>query len=340
MILLTGVNGFVGANVLDALLKKNYRVRGAVRSISKSTFFNQKYPKAASTGDLTFVVVPDIQAPHALDEAASDVDYICHVASPYFINVADPIKDLVEPAVNGTRNALASAMKAKNLKRMTILSSFASVVDLSKNPRPGYVYTEKDWDPVTSEEAASNGFYGYHASKTFAEKAGWEMYEEAKAKGEISWDLVTFCPPMIYGPPEHEVNPSKGVQGMNTSLARLLSSVQGKDPAFAPKVATPGLPAWVDVRNVAEAHVKALGLEKGVSERFLLCGGVEYYEDGLEGLRERGEKGLGEVGVKCDPSNHFGLDVSKAKEVLGIEFIPFQKMMEDTWERVKDLGVL
>lgn len=79
----------------------------------------------------------------------------------------------------------------------------------------------------------------------------------------------------------------------------------GTDPAFAPKVATPGLPAWVGVHNIADAHAKALQLPQGTSERFLLCGGVDYFEDGIQGLRARGEKGLGEVGPRCDPSKHF-----------------------------------
>ncbi|KIV87689.1 hypothetical protein PV11_03219 [Exophiala sideris] len=336
LVLLTGPNGFVGAHVLDLLLKNHYRVRGTVRSLSKATYFKNKYPEASASGCLSFVAVPDIQAPGALDEAVDGVDYICHVASPYFTSSNDPIKELVEPAVNGTRNVVSSALKSKTLKRMTIMSSFASVVDLSKNPRGGYTYTAEDWDPVTPEEAAKDGFMGYHASKTFAERAAWEMWKEAKP----DWDLVTFCPPMIYGPPMQEVDKSKGIDGMNTSIKRLITSVQGEDPAFKPKVATPGLPAWVDVRDVAQAHVRALALEKGVSERFLLCGGVDYFEDGLAGLRARGEKGLGEEGAHVVPGKHFGIDRSKAEEVLKLKFTPFEKTVEDSWEAVKQLGLI
>ncbi|RMZ75316.1 hypothetical protein DV737_g5347, partial [Chaetothyriales sp. CBS 132003] len=267
LVLLTGPNGFVGAHVLDLLLKNNYHVRGTVRSLSKATFFQAKYSQACCNGDLTFVAVPDIQAPGALDEAAQGVDFICHVASPFFTSTSDPLKDLVEPAVNGTRNVVRSALKSKTLKKITILSSFASVVDLSKDTRPGYIYTADDWDPVTPEQAAQNGYYGYFASKTFAERAAWEMWKEAKAKGEITWDLVTLCPPMIYGPPYHEVHKDKGVEGLNTSLKDLIIGLQGQNPEFKPKVATPGLPAWVDVRDVAEAH--HFGLDRGNAEEVL-----------------------------------------------------------------------
>ncbi|KIX08534.1 uncharacterized protein Z518_03190 [Rhinocladiella mackenziei CBS 650.93] len=337
LVLLTGPNGFVGAHVLEHLLRSHFRVRGTVRSLSKATYLQNKYAAASSNGDLAFVVVPDIQAPGALDSAAQGVDYICHVASPYFTSSNDPIKELVEPAVNGTRNVVSSALKTKTLKKMTVLSSFASVVDLSKNPRGGYTYTSDDWDPVTMEEAAKDGYMGYHASKTFAERTAWEVWKDAKAKGEITWDLVTFCPPMIYGPPVQEIHQENGVEGLNTSIKRLITSIQGQDPNFKPKVATPGLPAWVDVRDVAEAHVRALTmLEKGVSERFLLCGGVDYFEDGLAGLRARGEKGLGEEGVHVVPGEHFGLDRSKAEKMLKLEFTPFQKTVEDSWEASED----
>jgi nucleoside-diphosphate-sugar epimerase len=338
LVLLTGPNGFVGAHVLSTLLANNYRVRGTLRSLSKATYLANQHPEASASKVLTFVEVPDIQAPGALDKAVEGVDFICHVASPYFISTNDPINDLVNPAVNGTRNVVSSALKSKSLKRMTILSSFASVVDLSKNPRPGYTYTSDDWDPVTPEEAKTNGFMGYHASKTFAERAAWEMWRDAKSKGEISWDLVTFCPPMIYGPPIQEVDVSKGVTALNTSISRLVMWMQGKDPEFAPKVATPVLPAWVDVRDVAEAHLKSLSLEKGISDRFLLCGGVDYIEDGLAGLREKGEKGLGEEGARVDRTKHFSLDQTKAEQVLGLKFIGFQKTLEDTWEQMKKLG--
>jgi nucleoside-diphosphate-sugar epimerase len=332
-VLLTGVTGFVGAHVFDKLLSHGYNVLGVVRNPSKTAYFRKKY--ADQTDSFGFVTISDIQAPNALDEVMPKVDYVCHVASPYFTSTTDPIKELVEPAVNGTTNVLNSAIEhGTKLRKVTVLSSFASVVDLEKNPRPGYTYTEKDWDPVTTEQAKKDGFWGYHASKTFAERQAWELHLEANPK----WDLITFCPPMIYGPPIHEVHVSKGIDGLNTSVKRLMTSIMGKDPDFAPKVATPGLPAWIDVRNVAEAHVKALSLPEGKSERFLLCSSVKYYEDGLDNLRARGEKGLGEKGQKCNPANHFAIDASKAIQMMGIEMIPFEKTVEDTWEAMGALG--
>jgi len=167
------------------------------------------------------------------------------------------------------------------------------------------------------------------------------MWREAKAaKNPISWDLITFCPPMIYGPPLHEVDTEKGIAGLNTSLNRLLSGVTGIDPAFKPKVSTPALPHWVDVRDVALAHLKALALPAGTSERFLLCSGAKYYEDGLAGLRAKGTKGLGEVGEKCDEGGYFVIDSTKAKDMLGIEFREFETMVEDVWSWAEEVGLV
>ena len=337
LVLLTGPTGFVGAHVFRALLTNGYRVRGTIRHQSGADFLRQQYP--SHTSDMEFVIVPDIQATGALDSATKDVDYVCHVASPYFNSTDDPIKELVEPAVNGTKNVVASALKSGGrLKRMTIVSSFASVVDLSKNPRPGYTYTEEDWNPVTEVEAAENGVLGYVASKTFAERSAWEMWMDARPRP--GWDLVTLCPPMIYGPPIHEVHRERGIEGMNTSVKVLMQGIMGQDPAFKPKVATPRVPAWVDVRDVAKAHVSALDLPEGTSRRFLLCSSVSYFEDGLAGLRAKGTKGLGEEGERCDPKNHFAIDTSKARKMMGFAPIPIQQTIEDTWERMSELGMV
>ena len=121
-------------------------------------------------------------------------------------------------------------------------------------------------------------------------------------------------------------------------MKRLVTSIIGTDAAFAPNVATPGLPAWVDVRDVADAHANALKLPEGTSERFLLCAGVDYFEDGLQGLRAKGERGLGEEGARCDSNKHFSLDASKAEEMLQLHFIAFEKTVEDVWASMKALG--
>lgn len=152
LVLLTGPNGFVGAHALSGLLHAGYRVRGVVRSLPKAPHLEKSHAEHVKSDDLTCECVPTIQQEGALDAVMADIDFWCHVASPYFTTSDNPLQDLIEPAVNVTRNVMASALKSTTLKRLTVMLSFASVVDLAKNPRPGHVYTSKDWDPLTVEE--------------------------------------------------------------------------------------------------------------------------------------------------------------------------------------------
>lgn len=82
------------------------------------------------------------------------------------------------------------------MKRVVITSSFASIVDGAKGLRPGHVYSEEDWNPITHKEALENPANGYRASKTFAEKAAWEFVEKEKP----NFALSTMCPPLVLGP--------------------------------------------------------------------------------------------------------------------------------------------
>ena len=115
--------------------------------------------------------------------------------------------------------------------------------------------------------------------------------------------------------PLHELDPARGIAGLNTSPKRLMSSITDQDPAYARKVATFGLPARVDVQNVADAHFNLSVLPKGTSERFMLRAGIDYCEDGLAGLRAKGGKGLGEEGEMVYRIEFHSADWSKAESL-------------------------
>ncbi len=115
LVLLTGPNGFVGAHVLDRLLGEGYRVRGTVRSHSKAHFFEKKY--ADHLSDLEFVVVPDIQAPDALDVAMTDVDYVCHVASPY-VSIVSPFAFTAALTVLSLHRPMTQSKSSSSLRSM------------------------------------------------------------------------------------------------------------------------------------------------------------------------------------------------------------------------------
>ena len=104
----------------------------------------------------------------AFDEAVKSdppFDIVIHTASPFHFNVQDVQKDLLDPAINGTTGILKAIKKsAPTVKRVVITSSFAAIIDGAKGLRPGYVYTEADWNPTTPQLALENPSNGYRKS--------------------------------------------------------------------------------------------------------------------------------------------------------------------------------
>jgi nucleoside-diphosphate-sugar epimerase len=190
LVLVTGPSGYVGAHVFQTLLQKGYRVRGTVRSEEKANQLKEDFAKYKSQIE-SFVIVQDIIKDGAFEDAVKGVDYVIHVASPFHFNIEDNKRDMLDPAVKGTNNVLTAAKKEKQIKRVVITSSFASILDLNKGDRPGYTYNEEDWNPVTWDEACNsdNPTAVYCASKKFAELAGFKFVEEQKP----SFDIATMC---------------------------------------------------------------------------------------------------------------------------------------------------
>ena len=104
---------------------------------------------------------------------------------------------------------------------------------------------------------------GYRASKTFAEKAAWEFLEKEKPNFSIS----TINPPMVFGPIVHALD---SLDSLNTSNERIRNACQGK---FKDEIPPSGVHLWVDVRDVAEAHVNAFEKPEAANKRFFVTAG-------------------------------------------------------------------
>lgn len=134
------------------------------------------------------------------------MDAIEHTASPFHLNAVEP-DEIIVPAVKGTMSILQSALAhGSSVKRIVVTSSCAAVFSIVPEPR---VFNENDWNDGAVEETKQKGrdaapVVKYRASKTLAEKAAWEFYEQNKSK--ILWDLVVLNPPYVYGPPIHAVS--------------------------------------------------------------------------------------------------------------------------------------
>ena len=134
------------------------------------------------------------------------VDAVAHTASPFHFNAVEP-DEIIKPAVEGTLSALrATAAHGSTVKRFIVLSSTAAVMRWSAPF--GAVLDESSWNEddvatVNSKGREASPGAVYQASKTLAERAAWEWWNERK--GSLPWDLVTLLPPYVYGPALHEV---------------------------------------------------------------------------------------------------------------------------------------
>ncbi len=237
----TGASGFIAAHIVRELLARGYRVRGTVRNNPKSYPFLLSLPGATERLEL---IEADLLSSGAYDRAVEGCEYVMHTASPYQLNVKNPQRDLVDPAVNGTENVLESCLKAGGVKRVIFTSSIAAITDEAESNK---VFTEKDWNTMSSLERNP-----YHYSKTLAEREAWDFIMRKRP----SFDLVTINPFMVIGP---SLGPS-----LNTSNQMIRDIMTGVYPC------TMDLNwGFVDVRDVATAHI--LAMEKPEASGRYLC---------------------------------------------------------------------
>lgn len=231
LVCVTGASGFVAAHVIRELLARGYRVRGTVRGrvvAGKYDFLTQ----LSGAGARLELVTAELRDEGSYDAAVAGCDAVVHAASPYVVNVSDPQRDLVEPAVGGTLNVLRSA-KAAGVRRVVLTSSLAAISD---EPIEGTVFTEHNWNVRSSLHRNPYSF-----SKTLAERAAWTFVEDESP----AFDLVALNPYFILGP---SLGP-----GLNTTNAIFRDLLTGVYPGILSL--TWGL---VDVRDAATAHVLAI----------------------------------------------------------------------------------
>jgi dihydroflavonol-4-reductase len=223
----TGATGFVASWLVADLLRGGDHVRGTVRDRGRAGHLTA-LPGAAQLE----LVEADLQTPGAFDPAVAGCATVFHTASPYVVDVADPQRDLVDPAVQGTLNVLSACQRATGIRRVVLTSSMAAVTD---EPDADHVLTEADWNTKSTLERNP-----YYLSKTLAERAAWDFM----ARERPPFDLVVINPFVVMGPSLS--------RAINTSNQILVDLVKGVYPAIVSLT-------WgvVDVRDVATAHVRA-----------------------------------------------------------------------------------
>jgi dihydroflavonol-4-reductase len=255
-VLVTGATGFIASHTIADLLAQGHEVRGTVRSRAKAL---QEAALARVPGaERLELVEANLLDAASFDRPAQGCDAVFHIASPYVIDVKDPQRDLVDPAVKGTEAVLAAAAKA-GVKRVVLTSSVAAITD---EPPQDHALTEADWN--TKSSLTRNPYY---FSKAEAEREAWRFMERDKP----GFDLVVINPFLVIGP-----SYTRALNETNKILADLTKGVY------------PGLLdlhwGFVDVRDVARAHVLAYETPSA-SGRYLCSGDILSMREAVAALR-------------------------------------------------------
>ena len=316
IILITGINSYIGSHVGVLLLSQGYTVRGTSRSASAKTRLTSG-PYAPYISTYQHTLVPDITTPSAFDTAVAGVHAIVHVASPVDFTLST-LDAYVTPAMSGVTSILDSAHRCAGpqLQTFVLTSSIAAIADKWAHPFfTPYAYTETDWN-VNGLQAATDNFtppVAYGASKAAAERAMWSFNSTHKP----DFACVAINPGVVMGPP---VLLPTSPAGLNLTLKPIWDiytnseSLQGKLP---PQI---GGATWVDVRDVAEIHAwAATHPDEARKGRFLATNGQAPPQAIADLLREEfpereileGNPGQGYVAADDKTSEQSALQVSR-----------------------------
>jgi nucleoside-diphosphate-sugar epimerase len=246
------------------------------------------------------------------------------MASPFVMEgITDNVKELLDPAVKGTTGILSAILEHNpSVKRVVITSSFSSMWNGTKGTWPDHTYTEEDWNPVTWDEAAdpnTDGPNAYSASKVFAERAAWDFIDKKKP----NFTLSTVLPPMVYGPTAHKPDSVKKLATSSADIYRLCNGSEKQVPET-------GFFAFVDARDVGEAHLKAY--ETNNPGRFFVTGGNFTYQRACDIIRKDfpEKRHLTPEGTPGQPlPNVYKVDSSKARKELGMTFRDLETTIHD-----------
>jgi nucleoside-diphosphate-sugar epimerase len=261
-VLVTGGSGYIGGRCVATLLERGYVVRTTVRSLEREPDVRAAVGKVTDPGNRLSVYAANLTSDDGWDAAVDGCDFVLHVASP--LGIAEP-KDpnvLITPARDGAKRALGAAIKA-GVKRVVMTSSVAAT---SKGATAGdWVSDETQWTDVNAPKVGA-----YAQSKTLAEQAAWELIKTAKGKTT----LAVVNPALVLGPL------------MDSDAA---GSVQVVERLMSGRV--PGLPRLgfnvVDVRDVADLHIRAMTDPKAAGERFVAAANWAWMADLAAILRDR-----------------------------------------------------
>lgn len=274
--LVTGGTGFLGGWCCVELLRRGYSVRTTVRDLRRDKDVRATLAAAGVDGEPLSVVAADLNSDDGWAGAVSGCDYVLHVASPFPPAQPKDPDELIVPARDGALRVLRASLDA-GVRRVVLTSSVAAV----RHGRPASAdapFSEADWtDPQDLRRTP------YVRSKTIAERAAWDHVQAAGAEER----LTTVNPGAIIGPVLSD-DRSYSLQ----AIERLLNGM--------PAVPRLGF-TFVDVRDVADLHIRAMTDASAGGERFLAVDRFLWLKDVAKILRERLGPGAAKVPTRAAP---------------------------------------
>jgi nucleoside-diphosphate-sugar epimerase len=318
-VLVTGGSGYVGTQLVAALLRVGRPVRATVRSAAREADLRAALGRADADDGRLEVVIAELTADDDWAGAMAGCEEVHHVASPIPVAQPDDPDEWIVPAREGTLRVLRAARDA-GARRVVLTSSFAAV---GYTPKPGGEYTEQDWtDPDTP------GLAPYPRSKAIAERTAWDFMDREGGDTE----LVVVNPTFILGP-------TLSTQSVS-SLRLIEAMLDGKLPV-APRQRF-GL---ADVRDVADLHIRAMASPEARGKRFLALadGPTISYLEVAQVLRER----LGSLAERVPTEEAPGEELpplvihnDRARQELGWRPRPAETTIVDSAQNLRDLGLL
>jgi nucleoside-diphosphate-sugar epimerase len=257
--IVTGANGYVGREIVHALLNDDYNAKQEIiclvrpaRIESEEKYWKQKsdcvkvLPYDMLDGGATVRQALELACRHNNEGKEEDTS-VClyHVAS-----VFGPSEDHTQTAkdnVKGTEDLVETLSNFKNC-RLVLTSSMAAVRGSGQDPENGEYYTYKDWNTIS--ELGANWGASYQWSKAESERRAWELAKQH----DIS--MCSICPAFVFGPP------SDGMMTQSFSITLVGQWIRGESPVQSR--------LFVDVRDVARAHVAAGTKPEVVGQRFIV----------------------------------------------------------------------
>ena len=249
-ILVTGGSGYIASWIVKLLLDKGHTVHATVRNVNDPVKVDHLRKIADESSGKLVLFEADLLKDGSFDAAMEGCELVIHTASVWSIDLKMDPDLFIKPAIDRTRNVLNSVNKTSTVKRVVLTSSSAAIFGDCREIQglAGGVATEENWNTTSSPKHLP-----YSYSKTIAEKLAVEMQKE-----QNRWDLVAINPTWVFGP---SLSKRRGIQ--TTGLLILLTE---KRSAIGTVPFSLGV---VDVRDVAEAHIKA-GFQPESSGRHIL----------------------------------------------------------------------